>query len=45
MNTIPVQPDHRDPFDRLLIAQAVHEKLTLVSVDAAFRNYSVSLLQ
>ena len=36
---------HRDPFDRMLIAQAQLEKMTLVSADAIFRQYSdVSIL-
>ena len=35
---------HRDPFDRLIIAQAISESMTLVSHDAAFSAYSVSLL-
>ena len=35
---------HRDPFDRLLIAQAIHENLTLVSSDPKFSAYPVSLL-
>ncbi len=35
---------HRDPFDRLLIAQALEEKLTLVSADAVFENYGVKRL-
>jgi PIN domain nuclease of toxin-antitoxin system len=30
---------HKDPFDRILIAQAVHEGLTLVTSDAAFGHY------
>jgi PIN domain nuclease of toxin-antitoxin system len=30
---------HRDPFDRLLIAQAVAENLTIVSRDRKFRLY------
>jgi PIN domain nuclease of toxin-antitoxin system len=34
---------HRDPFDRLLIAQAMLEGLTLVSVDDAFSAYTVNL--
>jgi PIN domain nuclease of toxin-antitoxin system len=34
---------HRDPFDRLLVAQAQHEALTLVSADEAFQSYEVSL--
>lgn len=32
---------HRDPFDRLLIAQAKVEKLTIVSSDAVFDRYGV----
>jgi PIN domain nuclease of toxin-antitoxin system len=36
---------HRDPFDRMLIAQAQLEGMTLVSVDAMFGQYSdVSIL-
>ena len=35
---------HADPFDRMLIAQARHEALTLVSTYAAFARYDVSLL-
>ena len=30
---------HRDPFDRMLIAQAMRERLTLVTRDPAFRRY------
>ena len=32
---------HRDPFDRLLIAQALVEDLPLVSADSAFDSYSI----
>ncbi|HEU0144986.1 MAG TPA: type II toxin-antitoxin system VapC family toxin [Nitrososphaera sp.] len=32
--TLPFQ--HRDPFDRLLIAQAMVEKMPIVSIDAVF---------
>lgn len=35
---------HRDPFDRLLVAQARHERLTLVTRDAAVRRYPVDTL-
>ncbi len=33
---------HRDPFDRLLIAQAISLDHTLVSADEAFENYPVT---
>ncbi|HEY6837101.1 MAG TPA: type II toxin-antitoxin system VapC family toxin [Geobacteraceae bacterium] len=32
---------HRDPFDRLLVAQALTEKLTLVSADETLARYGV----
>ena len=35
---------HRDPFDRLLIAQAQVEGLTLVTCDPEFALYGVPLL-
>ena len=35
---------HRDPFDRLLVATALVEGLTLVSADAAFDSYGISRL-
>ena len=35
---------HRDPFDRLLVAQAMEEGLTLASVDRQLQQYGVSFL-
>ncbi|HUF96751.1 MAG TPA: type II toxin-antitoxin system VapC family toxin [Ilumatobacter sp.] len=35
---------HRDPFDRLLIAQALVEDLTIITVDRMFESYGVSVL-
>ena len=32
---------HGDPFDRLLIAQALEENLTIVTADPVFRKYGV----
>jgi len=32
---------HRDPFDRMLLAQALVEGLTLLTVDVAFSMYQV----
>jgi PIN domain nuclease of toxin-antitoxin system len=37
-------PLHRDPFDRMLVAQALQHGLTLATVDDAMRAYSVPLL-
>ena len=36
---------HRDPFDRLLVAQAHFEGLTLVTRDAVFGQYGVQVLR
>ena len=35
---------HRDPFDRMLIAQALADGLTLVTVDSNIKRYSVPIL-
>lgn len=35
---------HRDPFDRLLIAQAIAENLVIVSADRIFLKYGVEIL-
>ena len=35
---------HKDPFDRLLIAQAIIEDLTLLSVDKIISKYDVKIL-
>ncbi len=42
VETLP--PHHKDPFDRLLIAQAIIEKRPLVSADAVFDEYGVTRL-
>ncbi|MFP4260233.1 MAG: type II toxin-antitoxin system VapC family toxin [Opitutales bacterium] len=34
---------HQDPFDRMLIAQAIEEKLTIITHDRKFELYSVSI--
>lgn len=36
--------EHRDPFDRLLAAQAIRDHLTLVTVDPAFAGFPVPVL-
>jgi PIN domain nuclease of toxin-antitoxin system len=35
---------HRDPFDRMLIAQAMAENMGLLSADPMFKQYDVTLL-
>jgi PIN domain nuclease of toxin-antitoxin system len=36
---LPGYTNHRDPFDRMLIAQAISEDLTIVSSDTRFTSY------
>lgn len=35
---------HRDPFDRLIISQAITSELPVISKDRAYSNYSVKLI-
>lgn len=35
---------HRDPFDRLIIAQGISEGLSIITSDSAFKNYPVSII-
>lgn len=39
-----IPPHHRDPFDRLLVAQALEGGLTLASRDPAFHDYAVGIV-
>jgi len=40
LSTLNIPPDHNDPFDHAIIAQAVAEKMTLVSSDKKFKSYA-----
>src|SRR5881394_53712 len=43
LSTLATLPfHHRDPFDRLVIAQAIVEKLTVISLDGGFDLYGVT---
>jgi PIN domain nuclease of toxin-antitoxin system len=42
LNTLPFH--HKDPFDRLLIAQSISDKLTIISNDHQFKNYSIEMV-
>lgn len=36
---------HRDPFDRLLICQAIQNGMTLISRDKEFKKYDVKIIE
>jgi PIN domain nuclease of toxin-antitoxin system len=36
---------HDDPFDRMLVAQAMTERLTLVTSDGRLRDYQVAIIE
>ena len=38
-------PHHKDPFDRLLVAQAQVEKLTLITRDPRIKAYAVQVIE
>lgn len=44
LETLVYQQKHRDPFDRLIISQAISENLTLISSDTHFKDYPVQVL-
>jgi PIN domain nuclease of toxin-antitoxin system len=43
-NILNLPPLHKDPFDRLLIAQALSEQMTIITTDRDITNYPVSTL-
>jgi PIN domain nuclease of toxin-antitoxin system len=42
---LPLFPDHRDPTDRIAIAQAITEKIPIISSDRQFHDYKRSGLE
>lgn len=38
-------PHHKDPFDRMIIAQAQIESMVIITSDSAFKRYEVSILK
>jgi len=44
LRTASLPGQHRDPFDRLLVAQAIGEELTLMSADRALAEYKVKIV-
>lgn len=39
-NLIPLVIDHKDPFDRLLLATSLSENIPIITADLKFNNYS-----
>ena len=42
VETLPMH--HRDPFDRLIIAQAISENISIITSDAAFHLYPIKIV-
>ncbi len=42
--TIDLEFHHRDPFDRLIIAQGITEKIPIITSDAVFAKYPVDII-
>ena len=42
LSSLPMH--HKDPFDRMIISQAIAEQIPVVTVDTAFHSYSVTRL-
>lgn len=43
VSTLPVFDDHKDPFDRLLVAQSLSEPLILLSCDDKMARYGATI--
>ena len=44
LNTKNLPQHHRDPFDRMLISQAINNDLTIITTDSIFPQYDVKLI-
>ena len=40
LETMDLEDHHRDPFDRIILAQAKFERLTIISKDENFSKYT-----
>lgn len=45
VGTVPQKENHHDPFDRMLIQQAIRNNLVLLSSDSKFQQYEENGLQ
>jgi len=41
---IKLPPTHKDPFDRMIIAQAISENLTILTSDSEFKYYQCRII-
>jgi PIN domain nuclease of toxin-antitoxin system len=44
LQVFALPPHHRDPFDRILIAQAQIEGMTILTADPSFAKYDVKTI-
>ena len=44
VSSLPFPPAHKDPFDRLLVAQALVENIPVVSADSVLDAYGIQRL-
>jgi PIN domain nuclease of toxin-antitoxin system len=44
LRTASLPDHHRDPFDRLLVAQAISEEMALISADRALAEYKLKIV-
>ncbi|CAG1022092.1 hypothetical protein DOJK_01436 [Patescibacteria group bacterium] len=43
-NSVPLLAEHRDPFDRLLLATAISENMPIISADSNFSYYEPQIM-
>ena len=41
---LPLNANHKDPFDRLILSTALSEEMVLISTDAKMQNYGVDVM-
>ena len=41
---LKLKPIHKDPFDRILISQAINEKMTFISNDIMIKKYPLKII-
>lgn len=44
LSKMPYENDHKDPFDRIIIASAIVEKIPVIASDSKFRRYPIQII-